>query len=197
MQRKQLATILGLATLLFSVPALAVMSVPEGWYLEGNVGSTKLSNKSYPGSASASGIGGNANLGYKFMPFFAMEIGYSMYASTSIEDQNSTKAATDKHYSYDIAAKGIFPITTSGFELFAKLGAERVSSHISIDDQTAANNIGISNTSSSAGGLYMGLGAQYYFIPEVAAVGQWQRAEGTSSTGNLDLYTLGLSFIFD
>jgi hypothetical protein len=197
MQRRYLAAIAGLTSLFFSIPAFAVMSVPDGWYLEGNVGSTKLTNKTYPGSSSPSGIGGNANLGYKFMQFFAMEIGYSLYANTSIKDSNGTRAATDKHYSYDAAAKGILPISDSGFETFAKLGVQRINSHVSIDDYPAAANVPISNSQSSATGLYMGLGAQYYVIPELAIVGQWQRADGTSSTATMDLYTLGLSFIFD
>ena len=65
-----LATVSGLAALVMSTSAFAIMSAPDGWYLEANAGSTNLSNKSYPGNSSSSGIGGNANLGYKFMPYF-------------------------------------------------------------------------------------------------------------------------------
>jgi hypothetical protein len=175
---------------------MANASIPDGWYLEGLIGSTHLSNKSYPGSSSSSGVGGNLNLGYKFMPFFATEIGYTQYANTTVQDQFGTKAATDKHSTYDITAKGIVPIATSGFELFAKLGIQRSTSNISTNDPTAAANLGISNTKHSDTNLYLGAGAQYYFMSELAGVVQWARAQNNSNTGTLDLYSVGISFIF-
>lgn len=180
-----------------STPASALCSASDGWYVEGNLGSTYLSNRHYPGSSNSSGIGGNANLGYKFMPFFAMEAGGTQYANTYIKNHAGTKAALDRHYSYDIAGKGIVPITDSGFELFAKLGAERINSHISIKNQAAANDIGIGASHHSQTGLYFGVGAQYYFMPEMAVVAQWMRATGNSKTGTMDLLSLGLSFIFN
>lgn len=179
-----------------TTPALAIMSVPYGWYIEANLGSTSLSNTNYPGSLSTSGLGGNANIGYKFMPYLGMEIGYSRYQNSTIK-QNSTKAATVKNYSYDIAGRGILPIAASGFELFAKLGVQRLNAHVSVNNTAAANSLGISNTSRSTVGLYFGGGAQYYFMPELAVNVQWQRAQGNNQTGNVDLFTGGLSFIFD
>jgi len=191
-----MAGITGLVLCLVAAPAFAMMSVPMGWYLEGNVGSTRLSSVSYPGSTSSSGIGGNANLGYKFLPYFALEMGYSQYANTSIKD-SGTKVATVKNYSYDIAGKGIVPIIDSGFELFAKLGVQRVNAHISLNNSALAPALGITSGHHSATGAYYGVGGQYYFMPELAAVLQWQRAQGNNSTGTLDLFSIGLSFIFD
>lgn len=198
MQGKQLLLAIGGAVLLISaVPAFAVMSAPEGWYVEANGGSTYLTKKSYPGSSSSSGIGGNVNAGYKFMPYLATEIGYSRYANTTVKDNTDTTAGTDMHYSYDIAFKGIVPIAGSGVEAFAKLGGERVTSKMSIDNSAAAANIGLTSTQHSATGLYWGLGAQYYFTPEFAIVGQWQQAQGDDSSGTLALLSLGLNAIFD
>lgn len=185
-----------LALLSFTTPALAIMSIPSGWYLEANAGSTNLSNVTFPGPSSSSGIGGNANLGYKFMPFFAMEMGYTRYANTVIKNSAGTKAATDKIYSYDIAGKGIWPIMDTGFELFAKLGAQRLSSRVSLNNTAAASSIGLSSSSHSATGVYFGAGAEYYFMPELAVNAQWMRAQGSSSTGNLDLLSGGISFMF-
>jgi hypothetical protein len=181
----------------FAAPAFSLMSIPMGWYLEGNLGSTNLSNTNYNGSTSSSGIGGNGNFGYKFMPYFALEMGYSQYANTSIKTNSGTKAATVKYYSYDLAARGILPIIDSGFELFAKVGVQRLNAHFSIQNTAAATSLGLNNTHHSATGAYYGAGGQYYFMPELAAVAQWQRAQGNSTTGTMDLYTLGLSFIFD
>lgn len=193
-----ISVVCGLAALSVVTEVYAIMSVPYGWYLEGNAGSSHLSNKSYsPGSSSSSGIGGNANVGYKFMPFMGLEIGYSQYATSNIKTQNGTKAGQDTHFSYDIAMRGILPISDSGLEAFAKLGAERITSHVKLIDNNAANQIGLTGSRHSSTGLYMGAGGQFYFYPEFAVVGQWQRAQGSSSTGTEDLYSLGFSFIFD
>lgn len=190
--------LVGLTALGIAMPAFAIMSVPYGWYLEANAGSSRLSNVSYPGNASSSGIGGNANLGYKFMPYFAMEIGYTQYHNTTITDPTSgNKAANVKHYSYDLAGRGILPIVDSGFELFAKLGVERLAARTTINNTLAANNLGIVSSSHSSTGLYYGIGGQYYVMPELAINVQWQRAQGNSKTGNLDLFSGGLSFLFD
>ncbi len=200
MQRKGLllSTVSGLAAFFISTSAFAIMSVPYGWYVEANGGSSHLSKKSYsPGSSSSSGIGGNGNVGYKFMPYMGIEVGYTRYANTNIRNQQSTKAGQDKHYSYDIAVRGILPISDSGFEAFAKLGAQHLNSHVTIKNASAADEIGLTSGGHNATGLYLGLGAQYYFWPELAVVAQWQRAQGTSGTGTLDLYSLGISFIFD
>lgn len=199
MQGKRLlaAALSGIVLLSVATSAFAVMSVPYGWYVEGNVGSTNLSNKSYPGSSSSSGIGGGGNVGYKFMPYFALEAGYTQYANTSIKDNTGTKAGTDKHYSYDLAGKGILPIVDSGVELFAKLGFGRVNSHVTINSDTAASNIGLSSSSHTAGGLFYGGGIQYYVMPELAVNAQWEQAQGSSSTGNVALLSAGISFIVD
>jgi hypothetical protein len=196
--KKIVVSILCVLVAIFVAPAFAIMSVPYGWYIEGNGGSSHLSNKSYGiGGSSSSGIGGNGNVGYKFMPFLGVEIGYTRYANTSIKAPDGTKAGEDTHYSYDIAARGILPISDSGVEAFAKLGAQRITSHITIKDNNAANQVGLTGGRHSSTGLYMGVGGQFYIYPELAIVAQWQRAQGNSSTGTEDLYSLGLSFIFD
>lgn len=192
-----LAVVSGLAAISITVPALAqTMSAPSGWYLELNGGSSHISNTDYPGSSSSSGIGGNGNVGYKFMPYFAAEIGYTKYANSSIKAGDGTKAANVTHYSYDIAARGILPISDSGVEAFGKLGAQHISSHISLVNNAAANSIGLGGSSHTSTGLYIGLGGQMYFSPEFAGVVQWQRAQGSSGTGTEDLYSIGISFIF-
>jgi hypothetical protein len=199
MQGKQLllAVTTGMAVLCVAGSALAGnMSLPYGWYIEGNVGSTHLADKNYPGSASSSGVGGNANVGYKFMPYFAAEVGYSLYANTSIKDQTDTTAGSDKHYSYDIAGKGILPLGQTGTEAFAKVGAVRNKSHVTLSNAVAASNIGLESSQHSATGLYIGVGAQYYVTPEAALVVQWADALGNSQTGDMSLFTVGGSLIF-
>lgn len=189
-------TMTGLASVMLSSSVYAINSVPMGWYLGANAGSTSVSNVSYPGSTSTSGTGLSGDLGYKFMPYFAMEFGYTYYANGVIKNSLGNKAGTVKNYSYDIAGKGIWPIMDSGVELFAKLGAARVSANTTINSQTAANSIGLSQMSKSATGAYFGGGAAYYMMPELALTAEWMRAEGNNQTGNLDLLSAGLEFIF-
>lgn len=197
-QRLLFATLSALATFSFISTAFAAMSYPMGWYLEGNAGSTHMSKRSYSGasSSSTSGWGFNANIGYKFMPYLAAEFGYTGYADTKI-NALGTRAGTDSRYALDLAAKGILPIVDSGFELFAKLGVSRLNSKITIDNSMAASSIGLSADSHNTTDVYLGAGGQYYIMPELAAVAQWQRANGNSKTGTLDLYSIGLSFIFE
>lgn len=200
MQRCLLTLVITFFSLLagsFAYADYGCMSAPFGWYLELNIGSTHVSNVSYPGKSSTSGLGGNLNVGYKFMPYFALEAGYTRYASTTLTDPSTdTKAANIKHYSWDLAARGILPMSYSGFELFAKLGVQRNSADVSIDDTQAAANIGVGSTNHRDTALYMGAGAQYYFWPEFAGVLQWQRAEGNGNVGVLDLYSIGFSYLF-
>lgn len=200
MQGKRIlvAAVSGLMALSIATPALAIMSVPNGWFLEANVGSTNLSNVSYNGSSSSSGVGGNGNLGYKFMPYVAAEMGYSQYANTSIDNAFGTRVATVKFYSYDLALRGILPMSDTGFELFAKLGAQRLNAKTTYDSTPQiAQLAGISNGSHSVTGLYWGIGAQYYWWPEVAINAQWQTAQGNSTTGTMSLLTGGISIIID
>lgn len=193
-----LAVISGIAAIFAGTQAQASvfeMSYPNGWYVEANAGSVHLSNTSsvFPAgtSTSSSGIGGNANLGYKFMPYAALEIGYSQYPNTKINAEDGTRIATAKHYSYDIAAKGIIPVSDSGFEVFAKLGAQHIQLNISNDDPS----YDVSGSHASTG-VYMGAGGQLNIMPELGVVAQWQRAQGNSSSGTEDLFSIGLVLMF-
>lgn len=186
----------GFSFMLITAPAFAEMSLPYGWYLEANLGSSKLTGNPYPGSVSASGVGYNASLGYKFMPYVAAEFGYTGYSNATVKNAAGTKAGIGKYYAYDLAAKGILPFYDSGFEAFGKLGVQRLATTMSIQDATAAAGLGLGDGSHSTTGLFFGAGLQYYFMPEMAVNAQWQRAQGNSATGTNSLLSAGLSFIF-
>lgn len=178
-------------------PPYECLSAPYGWYLEIFGGSSKVSGQDFDFSdhTSSSGIGGGANIGYKFMPFFALEIGYTRYANTNIEIAD-VKVATVQNYSYDIAAKGIIPLAASGFELFAKIGAGRAVANLDVKDQFKIP-LGVGDQRHSTTGVFMGVGGQYYFMPELAVVVQWARANGNEHSGYMDLFSVGVSFIVD
>lgn len=201
MQGKSILTaaLCGLAALVTATPALAIMSIPNGWYLEANIGSSRLSDKNYSNvDIGQSGIGGNGNVGYKFMPYVAAEIGYSRYPDSDVDDLFGNQLAKIEFYSYDIAIRGIVPMSDTGFEFFAKLGASRISASLDFDATPSyARSFGVDNGSHTTTGLYWGVGGQYYWWPELAINAQYQVAQGNSSTGSLSLLSAGLSFIFD
>lgn len=190
----------GMATFNVTTSALAAVAAPMGWYVEGNVGTSRLNNYSNGRNTSidnGSGFGWNVDAGYKFMPYFGAEIGYTAYGNANINNSGGVKAATVKsRYSYDLAAKGMLPITDSGFELFGKLGIARL--HVNAADVgglARAANIGV-GTQNKTGG-YIALGGDYSFMPNLAANLQWARAQGgKNSTGNADLFSLGVTYLF-
>ncbi|OGT47144.1 MAG: hypothetical protein A3E83_05150 [Gammaproteobacteria bacterium RIFCSPHIGHO2_12_FULL_41_20] len=193
--QQTLVIVSGLALLSWTT-AHAAMPLPYGWYLEANAGNSQVQNKSYPGSAQTSGFGWNVNGGYKFMPYLGAEIGYTNYYKANI-DASSGTAGHDYHYSYDLAAKGILPLADYGIEVFAKLGIAGLNSNQRISNTTAASSIGFTSSSHNTTGLYLGAGAEYYVYPQMAVNMQWARAQGDSQTGNLNLLSGGISFLFD
>lgn len=192
-----LAAVTGLMMFTCAGPALAVMSAANGWYLEGNVGGSRLSGISFNGSTKTSGLAGNADVGYKFMPFFGMEIGYTRYSNISIKDQTTdTKAGNGSTYSIDLAGRGIIPIGDSGLEGFAKIGVSRISTHVSLSNSAAASNIGLSASTNNTTSLYLAIGGAYNFTPDLAANLQWAQAQGNSKTGTGSLASVGMSYNF-
>jgi hypothetical protein len=70
------------------------------------------------------GFAWNANVGYQFNPYFAVESGYTAFADVNESGtfNGSPYTATDKYYGVDVVFKPIWPLTTH-FNLFGKIGA--------------------------------------------------------------------------
>lgn len=189
---------LTIASFSFSTSAMSGILLPTAWYLEGNVGISKPSSVDYGtgSSATTTGPGFSVIGGYKFMPFFAAEVGYTKYADAKIKNSSDVEAGKDKHYALDIAGKGILPITNTCVSLFAKLGVSQIRSSVSISNQAAASSIGLSSGSHKATGVYIGTGADYSVTPNFPINIQWARSVGSSTTGNLDLYSIGIAYLF-
>ncbi|MEO8402146.1 MAG: outer membrane beta-barrel protein [Gammaproteobacteria bacterium] len=188
----------GFAALSASVTAFAVAPLPSGWYLDANVGASRATNVSYATNSSKSntGWGSNLNVGYKFMPFLGGEIGYTWYSQIKAK-AFGTNVATANNSAFDVAAKAILPIGTSGAELFAKLGVARLRSEVKATNTAFANANGILvNTGTHhTTGYYFGIGGDYSFYPSMSVHAQWQRAKGNNTTGNFDLYSIGLTYL--
>jgi hypothetical protein len=185
-----------ITTFFIAASANAAVALPNGWYAEANVGDSRVKISSPPSSSvSNSGFGWNANLGYKFTPYFAGEVGYTKYSDADIK-LSGTKIARDTLYSYQIVGKAILPVSDTGLEVFAKIGAARVNTHMVNTNPSVGtvSNPGTTKTTS----LYYGLGAQYSLLPNVPINVQWNRAQGKSSSAkNLDLISAGVAYIFN
>ena len=193
-KRLLLKTLTGVVALTLVTPVFAIamcnMSAPFGWYVEGNAGKVRISNNGNSStSKTINGVAVNVNIGYKFFPYFGMEIGGTAYPNGHATDPLGNNI-TIKSYSYDIAGRAIVPIVNSSVEAFGKLGAIRVN--------TSATGAVTGSAKRNTTGLYVGLGAAYYFVPEFAVNVQWQRGVGNNKSVNtVDLYSAGVSYIFD
>lgn len=192
--------ILSTAALSLSALASAVVPMPVGWYLEGNLGTSRITNVSYAPntSISTSGLGWNINAGYKFIPYFGAEVGYTSYANGTI-NFNGTKVGKDQAQAVDLAGKAILPIQDTGAEISAKIGIARSKSQVTVSNAPllAASGESLNTGNHRSTDLYYGLGAAYYFIPSAAINAQWNRVTGNNKTGNLDLMSLGVTYLFD
>lgn len=180
---------LSVATLVLASSTIFAAELPYGWYLEGNVGSSRISNANYgPGtSTTTSGVAYNVNAGYKFIPYFAAEAGYTRYAKIKIS--SPIGSATSTIQAADVALKAIWPISEMGFNLFTKIGEGKVYSKLSGE--------GFTSSTHSVTGFLVGVGASWACNPNMPVNIQWTRQKGDSTTGNLDLLTVGIAYIFD
>lgn len=155
--------------------AFADIPVARGSYADINVGYSKIVNSNVVDNVT--GLGLNVNVGYKMMPFFAVEIGYTTYGAS--------KSSFTGANAIDAAIKGILPFQEVGVELFAKLGPDYV------------NNSKVPNgISPNATNVYYAVGGAYAMNPSMLIVLQYSQAAGNSNTGNFQLFSIGASYIF-
>jgi hypothetical protein len=164
-----------LVVVTLSSPAFADIPVARGSYADVNVGYSKIVNSNVMDNVT--GLGLNVNLGYKMMPFFAVEIGYTTYGAS--------KSSFTGANAFDAAIKGILPFQEVGVELFAKLGPDYV------------NNSKVpKGISPNATNVYYAVGGAYAMNPNMLIVLQYSQAAGNSNTGNFQLFSIGASYIF-
>lgn len=190
----------GFFSFIWTMMAIAAIPIPRGWYVDGGSGVTRA-DADYGEETSVNANTGqrwNVNAGYKLMPYFAFEGGYTRYTNSIIRLLDSFEVAKVSHYSCDLTAKGIMPLSDTGFELFAKLGAAYIYSNLQLraPDLVAGFADDVDSGSSSMVGLYIGGGASYWIIPNMSVYAQFARAKGNDTIGNLDMYTGGISYLF-
>jgi hypothetical protein len=164
--------ILALITLGFFTTTWAQVPVPRGWYADGSVGitNTNTSSDDDDDKGSSTALGYNINVGYKFIPFFGVEAGYTSYGTSS-------SSFTGNH-AIDLVAKAIIPFPEVGAEIYAKLGGAQV--YPQGDDNGT--------------GLFYGFGADYWILPHMSILIQWTQAK-TNGAGPLNLFSAGVGFL--
>jgi len=177
--------------------SIAAVSIPYGWYVSANGGWSKVQHKNYPGPSSSGNGGVVGAAGYKFSPFLAVEGIYSSYSSVNIHSAGWT-VARDRFYSYGLLGKVIFPIASSGFSLFGKVGVGRLISSLKVTNPALAaqNNLVFNSGTNGATGLYLGAGAEYSFTTNLLGNIQWLRLHGNRNTGNMQFVGGGFAYLF-
>ena len=140
-----LASTFGLTSLAMAQPDDASGIKSDGIYLEANLGWGKAEWKSiHEDLKDKSGFVWAGDIGYKFMPYLAAEVGFYGYPKYK-EDINPTP------YLGVLALKGIMPLE-DGFSLYAKTGPAWA--HLSTDDDNG-------DIKKNMFTWYFGLGANY------------------------------------
>ena len=175
-------------TLALSTSALALTNAPNpqhpgrGIFASGNLGWGKidLTKSTHATGFSNSGFAQNANLGYQFGKYVAIESGYTHFAN--VTNDTALNNDTVKTYGIDLLVKGILPITEQ-FNVFAKAGAMYL--HTSATD----NNVLFGTGPSIAFHRYVpefGLGTSYNVNQHIALTVQGIRTlavKGSGTTG--------------
>lgn len=194
-----LKALVGFLAVGMTTSAMAVMSVPYGWYAEGNSGQSRISQGyPQPSSSGSTGFGWGVNFGYKFSPYAAGEVGYTHYSTVKIRNVFGNYVANNSHYSYDVAAKGMMPVGTTGLEVFVKVGVSRIQNHLDIVNYpaTAAGGLVFNTGTHISTGVFGGIGAEYSVTTNLLINLQGMRAKGTSKTGDGNLISGGVAYIF-
>lgn len=179
-----------------SVPSTGIQSVASGFYIEVNPGWSSVVPTIEPEDlydVDRNGFGFNVNVGYKIVPNFAIEGGYTYYGDVKVRGNNknplgSSDAFDVKDYGFDVAAKVMIPLKL-GFGVFGKVGVSWVRSRIT-DPGVFSNGGNTDNLTS----VYYGAGVDYAIHPNLLVNFQWNRAEGKNDIKRLRLVSVGIAY---
>ena len=179
MKRIAPLVLLGALSLCFSSTASAVVSLSNGFYGEGSIGYafvTANTSNTFNGSSLRrdDGLAGGFILGYKFIPYLAIDVGYTTYPHVYI----STWAA-------HVALKGIYPLGDGTWDVFAKAGAAYASGAKDALLRTTADGV-----------FYYGAGFTYWFQPDFGALIQTAGILGEHNVSTIYSATVGLVYFF-
>jgi len=196
--------------LLLAVTTVA-QATTEGFYMGGMAGRTNTNNKptlvqtgtapdgtpiAVMANPSNTGIGGRFFFGYNLNKYGAIEAGYTYYAPTTYNVGSNCGKPSIRTNAYDVMAKGMWPIATSGFGVFGKAG-------IAILRQTAGGSITNATVNPCDSGQVqtavrpaLAIGASYDISQNWVTDVSWTRVLGGGGVSSADLYALGIAYHF-
>ena len=174
-QKIRIITLVATLVAVMTNAAFAAIPIARGGYVEGLIGYSKVEDAS--GLDDANGLGANVNLGYKLLPFIAVEGGYATYGAS-----NSSFTGA---FTWDIAIKGIVPFSEAGVEAFAKFGPAYIYNQNVPDD-------GCKYTTN----IMYGFGGSYAYRSNMLFNIAWTKSIGNSDTGDFQLLGLGITYMF-
>ncbi len=216
--------------LLFTLVAAMFLATPvhAQWYVGAGVGQSdaKLSEGVQAASQLTAAGFSNAQTsldkrdsafrvygGYKFLNYFAAELGYTDLGTFAIRSTavsagvgpgsltNETRIRGD-----DLSVLGSWPLGNA-FSVFGRVGVFAAEAETSVSTSGAIVRVGSTSTTDSkkrGTQATYGLGAVYQLTPAITVRGEWSRFEkvktldvlGGSSDSSINLYTLGLAYHF-
>jgi OOP family OmpA-OmpF porin len=180
---------LALVAAIGAAPAFA-----QSWYIGGGAGSgnlnksgqdlTGLSNVTVDDSSTTYTVRG----GYRFNPYFALELGYYDLGKYSFTGNAGPidVVGTGKAKSYGISAVGILPINPQ-FDLYGRIGWAE--SELKVQANTALANATDSDRQSEA---TYGVGGHWMFSRNVGLFAEWMKNDRIK----VDSYLIGIDFRF-
>jgi hypothetical protein len=143
----------------------------------------------------------SANLGYRFTPNWAAEIGYADLGhfgyQANLAGSGGAVTGVFKSQGATAAGVGILPLK-NGFSLYGKLGVIDANTELTAKPSNPA--IALSNSKHSSAGLLTGLGASYDVTPALAVTTEWNRygnvGNASTASGSVNTYTVGLRYKF-
>jgi len=184
---------------LFSVAILScslaspVYAISNGPYFGFQAGSTNThytASQTTTASPSNTGIGARLFLGYNFNPYAAIEGGFTHYAASTFNNvSNTANKPTIRENAFDFVGKGIYPISTSGFAVFAKAGL----SVMRVSYAGSLNTSGNGSTTTNARPI-IGVGASYDINQHLVTDLSWTRVLSGGSVQSADFMSLGIAY---
>jgi len=133
--------------------------------------------------------------GYQFMRYLGAEIAYSDLGkvSASVSAPGVSSSAESKSNAWELVAVGSYPIGTSGFAPYAKLGFYRGETKTTASATVLGTTVSTSSKDTN-NDFTGGLGLRYDITRNFAVRAEWQRYNADG--GDLDVFSIGAAYKF-
>jgi OOP family OmpA-OmpF porin len=152
----------------------------------------------YSSHINTDGLAGRVFGGFQFNPNLAAEVGYSMFSDSkttiNYRGQQVFKAKISTE-SIDAVGKLIYPISNTGFNVYAKAGAAWVLVDQDLKQIDGTNVTAISSSTDPIRPVF-GLGAGYDVTQNLTLDASFTRILGNNNLQNIDFYGAGLTYHF-